>query len=484
MAYNLLPYNREQDYMMPPSLREWLGEEDLAWFIVDAVTQLDLAAFYAAYRSDGWGAAAYDPSLLTGILLYAYCRGIRSSRQIAEGLQRDIAFRVVAANQQPDFRTLCRFRSRHEQAIEGLFVQVLMLCREAGLGKLGLIALDGTKVAANAALAANRTRAGLEAEVRRMFEEAKAVDAEEDARYGPDRQGDELPEGLGRRKERLQRLQAAKARLEREAREAAEAAEEKARQRSAQEAQAAAKGKKLRGRKPKPQATQPPKQPQANMTDPESRAMKTWNGYLQGYNVQAMVSEDQILLAVGVTQEVNDLRQLLPMTERMNVNLAAAGITERPRTALADAGYASEANLAACAAADSPEWLIALQKDRSQRKEAQAQRCPRGRIPKGLSERERMERRLLTKRGRRLYRRRSVIAEPPFGQMKDRQGFRRFQRRGMDAAQSEAVLVGACHNLLKLWRRKHRVPSSALACGTGANRDAPYSIIARSNWPF
>jgi transposase len=457
MAYNLLPYDREQDYLLPPSLREWLGEEDLAWFIVDAVGQLDLTQLYAAYRDDGWGAAAYDPALLTAILLYAYCRGIRSSRQMADGLKRDLGFRVVAANQQPDFRTLCRFRSRHQQALQDLFVQVLVLCKKAGLLKLGAVALDGTKVAANASFSANRTRAGLEAEVRRMLDEAKAVDAEEDARYGPERQGDELPEGLGRRNERLQRLREAKARLEQEA--------QQERERAAKEAEAAARGKRLPGRPRKPQAG-PPKEPRANTTDPDSRTMKTRNGFVQGYNVQAVVNGVQIVLALGVTQQATDVLQLVPMLERTEANLAAIGIMQRPQVGLADAGYASEANFQACAAGQT-EWFIALQKDWKQRKG----RRSRARIPKTLSERERMQHRLSTKRGRRLYRRRSVIVEPAFGQMKERQGFRRFQRRGMEAVTSEATLVATCHNLLKLWRAKRRV-SPRLSPGTRPARQS------------
>jgi transposase len=189
LAYNLLLCDREQGYLMPPSLREWLAEGDLAWFIPDAVGQMDLGEFYAAYRSDGWGAAAYDPAMMVGVLLYAYCQGIRSSRRMARALERDVGFRVVAANQQPDFRTICRFRAEHEEAVERLFVQVLRLCRQAGLVKLGVVGLDGSKVAANAALATNRSYEAIEEEVRRMMAEAKKVDAEEDALFGPEPAG-------------------------------------------------------------------------------------------------------------------------------------------------------------------------------------------------------------------------------------------------------------------------------------------------------
>lgn len=449
MAYNLLPWDREQGYLMPPSMREWLREEDLAWFIVDAVEQMDLGEFYAAYRNDGWGAAAYDPAMMVAVLLYSYCQGLRSSRRIAMALERDVGFRVVAANQQPDFRTICRFRAEHEKALEELFVQVLRLCHEAGLVRLGIVALDGTKVAANASLAANRSYDGIEGEVQWMLAEAKAVDAEEDMRFGPDRRGDELPEGLGRRAERLKRLKEAKERLEREAEAAAKAAQEHLAQRQVEEE---ATGKRKRGRKPKVMEAVPSEEARANTTDPDSRIMKTRQGYVQGYNAQAVVSEDQIIVAVGVTQEANDVQQLEPMLQRVERTLEAAGIEDRPKAGLADAGYWSEANIKACPCPGMPELLIATTKDWKQRKLLKERGCPRGRIPKGLSPRDRMERKLLTKRGRALYKLRGVLVEPVLGQIKEGQGFRRFMRRGLGAAQSEWSLVGMTHNLLKLWR--------------------------------
>lgn len=449
MAYNLLLGDREQGYLMPPSVREWLPEGDLAWFIVDSVDQIDLREFYRQYREDGWGAAAYDPKMMVGVLLYAYCQGVRSSRKIAQALERDMGFRVVAANQQPDFRTICRFRAEQGESLERLFVEVLRLCHEAGLVKLGVVALDGTKVAANAALAANRSHQALEEEVQRMLAEAKAVDAEEDACYGPDWRGDELPEGLGRRADRLKRLQEAKERLQREAEGAAQVAQEHLVQRQAEES---ATGKKKRGRKPKPVEPIPTDEAKANTTDPGSRIMKTRQGYVQGYNVQAVVSQDQIIVAVGVTQEANDVRQLTPMLHTLKRTLEAAGITERPRVVLADAGYWSEANVTTETCPEGPVLLLATTKDWKQRKAARERGCPRGRIPKDLSQRERMERKLLTKRGRTLYKKRGVLVEPVFGQVKEGQDFRRFMRRGLQAVSSEAVLIGTTHNLLKLWR--------------------------------
>jgi transposase len=449
MAYNLLALNREQDYLMPPSLRQWLAEEDLAWFILDAVEQLDMAGFYAVYRNDGWGAAAYDPGMMVGVLLYAYCQGIRSSRKIDRALERDVGFRVVAANQQPDFRTICRFRSEHEKALERLFVQVLRLCREAGLVKLGVVALDGVKVAANAALDANRDHEAIEEEVRRMLAEAKKVDTEEDALFGPEKRGDELPEGLGRRVERLKRLQEAKSRLEKEVEAAARATQERLAQRQAEET---ASGKKKRGRRPKVVEPAPVEEAKANISDPDSRIMKARQGYVQGYNAQAIVSRDQIIIATGVTQEANDVQQLKPMLETLERTLEAAGIEDRPRSTLADAGYWSEANITGCSCLEGSELLIATTKDWKQRKAARERGCPRGRMPGHLSPRERMERRLLTQRGRRLYRLRGITVEPVWGQVKEGQGCRRFMRRGLEAAQSEWSLIGTTHNLLKLWR--------------------------------
>ena len=356
---------------------------------------------------------------------------------------------MVAANQQPDFRTVCRFRAEYEKRLENLFVQVLQMCREAGLVKLGVVALDGSKVAANASLAANRSYETLEEEVGKMLADAKKIDAEEDALFGSERRGDEMPEDLRRGAERLKRLQDAKARLEREAEEAAKLAQQRREQREAEEATT---GKKKRGRKPKEVVPVPVEEAKANTTDPDSRIMKTRQSYVQGYNVQAIVSQDQIIVAVGVTQEANDVQQLKPMLDTMERTLEAAGIDDRPKTALADAGYWSEANVTTCSDPEGPELLIATIKDWRQRKLLREQGCPRGRIPRGLSPKERMERKLLTKRGRALYKMRGILVEPVFGQMKDGQGFRRFMRRGLDAATSEASLVATTHNLLKLWR--------------------------------
>ncbi len=443
MACNFIPCDREQSFLMPPSLREWLPEDHLAWFILDAVGQMDLSAFNARYRQDGWGAAAFPPSMMVPLLLYAYCVGERSSRKIEAHCENDVAFRVVAANKKPDHSTTARFRRKNLKELEELFTQILRLCAEAGLVKVGLVAIDGTKIEANASLAANRTHSGLEKEIKRevgkMLAEAEAKDAEEDKLYGEAR-GDELPEDLRTQKTRLERLRECKERLEKEAEERAAEQQKKIDERAAKEE---ASGRKLRGRKPKEPDAAPSEKAKANVTDPESRIMKTRKGYVQGYNAQAAVTAGQIIVAAEVTQEANDVNQLSPMIEKTGENLEAAGVEEKPEVALADAGYFSESNVEKTvekrdeAGSDGPELLVATRKDSKQRKAAREQPLPRGRIPDDLSCRERMERKLLTKRGRALYKKRSQTVEPVFGQIKDGRGCDRFVLRGLDGASGE-----------------------------------------------
>jgi transposase len=449
MAYNFRILDREQMYLMPPSLREWLPEDDLAWLVMDAVRQMDLKKFHSRYREDGRGNAAYDPSMMVSLLLYSYCMGERSSRRIERLCERDVAYRVIAANQVPDHTTVARFRQAYEQELGELFTQVLKLCAEAGLVKVGLVALDGTKLKANAALAANRTHTSIEEEVQKWLKEAQATDEEEDRLHGPDRRGDELPPELADRRSRLARLKECKERLEREAAQAA--ARQQAKIEAAQ-AEEAATGKKRRGRKPNPPDPTPEADARANVTDPDSRIMKTRSGYVQGYNAQAVVTEDQIVVAAEVTQEENDVHQLHAMLAKAKENLEVAGCREELEAAVADAGYWSEANIRE-ADSHGPELLIATTKDWKQRKALRDTPPPRGRIPANLPPRELMERKLLTKRGRALYKKRSQTVEPVFGQIKETRGCDRFLRRGKSACDSEWKLICTTHNLLKLWRR-------------------------------
>jgi len=316
--------------------------------------------------------AGARPAMLVALLLYAYCQGERSSRRIEQRCRRDIAYRVLTANQAPDHTTLARFWQDHEVALAELFTQVLRLCAKAGLVKVGLVALDGTKIQANAALAANRTAESLEAEVQRMVAEAAAVDAEEDQRYGPERRGDELPEGLRDRASRLARLQACRERLEREAAEAQAAHQGKLEARQAEEA---ATGKPKRGRKPKPPDPALEATAKANVTDPDSRIMKTQKGYVQGYNAQAVVTAEQIIVAAAVTQETNDVKQLHPMLTQAQETLQAVGHEPSITVVVADAGYWSEANVTTAEPAG-PELLVATTKDWKQRKALREQPPP------------------------------------------------------------------------------------------------------------
>ena len=448
MGYNFLPCDREQPYLLPPSLQDWVPEGDLAWFILDAVAQIQLGAIERTYRADGWGQAAYAPAMMVALLLYAYCLGERSSRRIERLCERDLAFRVLTANQCPDHTTIARFRQTHETALANLFTQVLRLCAEAGLVTVGVVALDGTKVKADAALAANRTAETIEQDVTTMLAEAHTVDEAEDRVYGMDRRGDELPEALRERTSRLARLRVCQARLVREA--AAATAQQQAKI-EARQADEAATGKLKRGRKPKPPEAAAEAAAKANVTDPDSRIMKTQAGYVQGYNAQAVVTEGQIIVAAAVTQEANDIQQLHPMVAQAQANLQAIKHPQAITTALADAGYCSEANLTAADPAG-PELLIATNKDWKQRKALREQPPPRGRCPKGLTARDRMERTLLTKRGRRLYKKRGQTVEPVFGQIKSVRGCDRFLRRGKAACDSEWKVLCTTHNLLKLWR--------------------------------
>lgn len=463
MSYNFRPLQRDQIYLMPPALQDWLPEDDLSWFILDAVSQMDLEAFYRKYRADGWGNAAFEPSMMVSLQLYAFCLGERSSRRLEWLCERDIGFRIVAANQIPDHTTIARFRQRHEEELAGLFTEVLRLCVEAGLVKVGVVALDGTKMKANASLAANRTYASIEKEVKKMLAEAQKTDEEEDEKYGPERRGDELPENLRDRAGRLARLKECKERLERKASDAAAAQSARLDARAQEEAH---RGKKLRGRKPKAPPEAHEMASKANVTDPDSRVMKTRRGYVQGYNAQAVVTENQIIVAAEVTQEANDVHQLHPMLKQAERNLEAVGSRERIDVGLADAGYWSQANMEQ---AEGPELLVATTKDWKQRKALGEGPPPRGRIPSGLSVRERMERKLLTRRGRELYKKRGKIVEPVFGQVKDVRGCDGFMRRGRNACDSEWKLLSATHNLLKLWRSIVKAADKAcrLACITG-----------------
>jgi transposase len=442
MAYNFLACNREQPFLLPPDLRDWLPQGHLAWFILDVVDQLDLDPFYRQHRDDGHGHPAYDPKLLLGVLLYGYCMGVRSSRQVERRCHEDVAFRVLAGNQTPDHVTIARFRVRHEQALAGFLVESLRLCAAAGMVRVGTVALDGTKLAANAADKANRTQEKLEAEVAEILRQAAEIDQREDEQLGNAR-GDELPEALASKVGRLARLRQAKAQLEADA-----AAREQAYQQrvAAHTAAAQAKGKKPRQLKRRPQETPNPKAT-ANTTDPDSRFLHTRNATVQGYNAQAVTTLHQLVVAAELTDEANDVHQLQPMLEVTAATLAAAGIDERPAAALADSGYWSIANLTEIP--NAPELLIPPAKHGRQGKPRKDGK-PSASRSDGL--RAAMTAKLKSQDGKARYAKRRETVEPTFGQLKEQQGARRFMRRGRRACQAEWKLLCGTHNLLKLWR--------------------------------
>ena len=471
--FNFIKADREQPYLLPPSLQEWLPADHLSWFVLDAVDQMDLGGFYRRYRSDGHGGAAFEPSMMVSLLLYAYCVGERSSRRIERLCETDIAFRVIVANRKPDHATVARFRRTNWKELKNLFVQILRLCREAGLASLGTVGLDGTKLRANASLNANRTHDGLDAEVERLLNEAEAKDGEEDAVHGK-RRGDELPEALRGKESRLARLKECRERLEREAKEKADERKRKIQEREAKEK---ASGLKKRGKKPALPNSNPSPEAKANVTDPESRVMKTKSGYVQAYNAQAAINEKQIVLSAEVTQEANDRQQLKPIMKSVRENAAAAGIKCAIDKALADSGYWSDENAKPDGRVKT-EYFIATTKAWKLQQAQEKMPLPRGRIPSAATLREKMERKLRTKRGREIYRMRSVITEPVFGQIKDARGIDRFLLRGRMGADLEWKLICGTSNLLKLWRAwRIKIQLSSLQTALRRLQEAVSSIF-------
>jgi transposase len=429
MAKTYRPYVPEQDLLLPPSLRDWLPEDHLAFFVGDLIDHVDLSAITAVYEDEERGYPPYHPVMLTKVLVYAYCVGVFSSRKIQRRLIEDVAFRVLAAGNEPDFRTIADFRKRHLPALQGFFEQVLQVARDLGTLRVGRIALDGTKVKANAskhkAMSFGRMKdkaRQLRDEVTQLLEQAEATDAAEDAEYGADVRGDELPAELQRRESRLKRI-----------REATRALKARAK------ADAAAAGKPSESATPDPKA-------QYNFTDPASRIMKGPDGFVQAYNAQVAVNADQLIIGQAVTQETNDKKQLLPM-----ITTIEAQSGDAPTQLLADAGYCSDANLAAIA--DTPiDAYISTRKQKHGERPGRPGPCPRGPLPTTATRVDRMSRKLHTKAGAAVYAARKAIVEPVIGQIKQARGFRQFLLRGLEKVQGEWSLVCTTHNILKLYR--------------------------------
>jgi transposase len=439
-------WSPNQGYMFPPSPHDWLPEDDLVYFILDTVATLDLTPIFAYYERELRGQPPFHPRMMVALLLYCYATGTRSSRKIMRRCRTDVGCRIIVGEDIPDFRTISDFRKIHLQQLETLFVEVLKLCALAGLTKVGTIALDGTKVKANAsrhkAMSYERMQEEekrLQEEVARLLAEAEASDATEDAAHGPDRTGEELPEELARRQSRLTKIQQAKALLEERAR--TEAADEAARR------EAEGKGPPTVA----PADAVPEPKDQINFTDPESRIMKASNkGWDQCGNAQAVANEAQIILAADVTEQANDKRQVVPMVDQARVNLEAAGVEQPISAAVIDSGYYSEANTAALEERDIDPYIAT---ERLKHNE-EIPPVPRGRIPQDLTAKQRMARKLRTKKGKTTYAKRKGIIEPIFGQLKQVLGFRQFALRGLAAMRGEWRLMCTVHNLLKLWRHQ------------------------------
>jgi transposase len=458
MGQRFVACDREQSFLIPPDVRDWLPESHLAWFVIDAVAGMNLDGFYAVYRRDGRARPAYDPAMMVAVLLYGYARGIRSSRLIERACEEDVAFRVLAAQQRPDHATIARFVERHQQAVAELFGEVLVLCARSGLVTVGVIAVDGTKLHANACRDENLD---YEQIAREILEEARAVDAAEDELYGEAR-GDELPEqlrtGEGRRawlreakrqleaqrqkearpvpRSRPKRLKEAKRRLEEELFTEVRANAAYERYRS---------GRMRDGRRfsRPPDPYTPPATPEGriNVSDPDSRVVKGLRGFIQGYNAQAVTNEHQIVVAAEVMTAAPDFGHLEPMLNAAQRELEIAGVTERPEVLLADAGYWHQQQM---------EHIIdrgiqvLIPPDASKRKGAR-----RGWAGGYYAF---MRRVLASERGGELYRQRQPMIEPVFGQTKFNRGIDRFRRRGRAAVRAEWRLITATHNLLKLHR--------------------------------
>ena len=426
-------YLPEQDLLLPPSLRDWLPDSHLVYFVSDVVDQLDLSAIEKVYEKEWRGQPPYHPRLMVKLLVYGYCLGVRSSRKIAQRLVEDVPFRVLAAGNQPDFRTISDFRKIHLEALEQLFQQVLRLALEAGALKLGRVALDGTKMKANAskhkAMSWGRMKQAerqIAAEVKQMLAEAEQADAAEDALHGPDKSGQELPEELQRRKTRLEKI-----------RQAQKALQQRAREKAAAQDQAPEEVRKAK----------PRDKDQYNFSDPESRIMKGGDGFLQGYNAQAAVEGVcQLIVGQTVTQAANDKEQLTPLLQAVEQQ---AG--QRPAEVLTDSGYCSEQNLESLESAAEPEKqieaYIATRKDQHGQRRPPAKRGP---LRRAATRVERMKRKLQTRAGAKVYAQRKWIVEPVFGQIKQGRGMRGFLFRGLEKVRGEWALICLTHNILKM----------------------------------
>jgi transposase len=442
-------YNPDQLMLLPTDLKQWLPEDDLVYFLIDIVGELDLQPIYREYTYRKGGQPPYHPRMMLSLLFYAYCIGMPSSRKIEQATYQQIPFRVLTANQHPDHDTIANFRKRHLQSLAKLFVNVLQLCQKAGLVKLGHVSLDGTKVRANAsrhkAMSYGRMDAKiteLENQVQQMLSKAEACDQNEDALYGKGNRGNQLPQQLQFRQSRLEKIREAKKVLEAEAQ-----ANFKAQRKEYQKkVKAREQRTDRRGRPPKAPSADPDPKRQYNFTDPDSRLMVdgATKSFQQSYNCQAAVDEEeQIIIASGVTQDTNDKLQVKPTVKKIKANSG----NRLPDKMSADAGYFSEDNCKFLASQKIQAYIATEKTNQLSKRSA-----PGGRMPKNATLTERMTRKLQTRKGRSIYAKRKQIVEPVFGQIKEVRRFRRFSFRGIKNVAAEWDLICLTHNLLKLYR--------------------------------
>jgi transposase len=442
--YRFLPYEPEKPLLLPPDMRTWLPDDHLALFISDLVDSLDLSEIIAKYLHLEGGHPAYHPAMMLKVIFYGYCVGIRSSRRIEKKTYEDVAFRILSCDTHPDHSRIADFRKRHLPEISVLFIQVLEICKESGLVKLGHVALDGTKVKANAskhkAMSYGRMKKRepeLAAEVDRLLAEAAALDEQEDKKYGKGKRGDELPKELRFKQARLAKIREAKQALEEQARQEAGDAGKHDNDGNLPPGGAAGASE--------PPAGIPKDKEQRNFTDPESRIMLdgATKAFVQGYNGQAAVDcESQVIVAADVTQQANDKQQLLPMVNQIEDNLG-----EIPDRVLADAGYFVEEKVESLTDNFIEPFIP---RDRIKHSDP-PQQPPRGRIPNNTSVVNRMLRKLKTKAGKKTYLKRKETVEPVFGQIKEARGIRAFLLRGLEKVKAEWYLICLTHNILKLW---------------------------------
>jgi transposase len=462
-------WDAQQGSQQAVTPRGILPEDDLVFFLLDVVPQLDLSAFHQHYAHEMRGQPPFDVTMMVTLLTYAYSVGVCSSRKIAAACERNLAFRAIVADTPPDFRTISDFRKIHRAAFQSLFLEVLRLAGQMGMVKLGNLSTDGTKIGANASRHKamsygymNKKLQQLEEEIEQLLKKAEQTDAEQDAALGS-RRGDELPAELKRREDRMAKIQEAKARLEAEA---WEEAEEEQRRRDAEQAERDACGRKRRGQEPSPVDPTPEDKAQTNFTDSEAKIMKQSNkGFDYSFNAQAVVDgEEQIIVAAEVTREANDKQQGVPMARAALGNLDAAGI-DLPKAAdgkpmsipnTADSGYFSEKAVEELEKMGMDPHIATGRQKHNQTPLPVAE----GEPADGASAKEKMQHKLRTATGKLLYAARKQIVEPVFGQIKSARGIRKFLLRGLEKVRAEWQLICLTHNILKIWRRTCRVGAS------------------------